>query len=67
MSNETPAEKAAAKAAEDEKSAEKAAAAKAAHESAKETEKTKQPHVYRTDLGESLPPQKDTSNPDRGK
>jgi hypothetical protein len=51
MTNETPAEKAAAKAAEDEK----AAAAKAADASAKETAKTHQPHVYRTDLGESIP------------
>lgn len=45
------AEKAAAKAAEDEK----AANAKAAKESAKETAATKEPHVYRTDLGEGIP------------
>jgi hypothetical protein len=57
MAHETAAQKAATKAAEKAAAEEKAAAAKAAKESAKETEATKEPHVYRTDLGESLPPQ----------
>lgn len=86
--NDTPAEKAAAKAAEDEK----AAAAKAAE--AAKAEKASRDEVgpstatrpasfkgndqapeadrdpvptYRADMGEGLPPQKDTLNPDRAK
>jgi hypothetical protein len=64
---EAAAAKAAAKAAKDEQAAAAKAAEKAAEASAKETAKTAQPHVYRTDLGEGLPAQKDTLNPARAK